>query len=159
MPQAIRVISALLIITFSAQDIIWAIPDTLQIELKTTRPDFKDAFNVKYLVEKARRVAQLIDGANPSKLEDIMKWKGASDFDEDVNFEEIRSARAINEIRINIGSGQNTVMLRYYCGKTGRLPSGFVRAPNYVMDREYSDGKFARQLLFAKKLQDRKSVV
>ena len=45
---AIRIISAILVVAFFAQDIAWAHPDKLQIELNTSRPDFKGKFNKEY---------------------------------------------------------------------------------------------------------------
>ncbi|MBI4974540.1 MAG: hypothetical protein HZC19_01830, partial [Candidatus Omnitrophica bacterium] len=112
-PYFIRIISAILIVAFLAYDISWAYPDNLQIELRTTRNDFKLAFDIKYNVDKARNIANLIDRYPPRSLDDIAQWKGASDLDfSDVVFDEVKDRKdKLVEILIKLGKGD--IVLRY----------------------------------------------
>lgn len=155
-PVAIRIISFILIMSFLAYDISWACPDALQIELKAAKDDFREAFQGKYLADKAQRIAAFIESRPHDTLQDIVGCK--TDIGRNfkgVSFKVASRLGAPTDIRISLfmsggGTGQEAAVLRY-CLKKHRAdiaPAGLVPASYCGLDSDPSGKDFRRQLFF-----------
>jgi len=147
-----RIISALLVLTFSCQDISWANQDTLQAELRITRDDFKLAFDVACKVDKAKKIAELIDERAPEMTIEKIRALERSRADALKGVSFLKSGHK-DEVLMQIGADPG-VVLRYCLKDIGvSVPSGFISAEYWGLDTDYKDRKLSRQLILTRTLQ------
>ena len=127
----------------------------LQPELRLKREDFKPAFEIKYAVEQAKEIVDLIEehrAIRARTLADIEKWlESTENAFEGVAFQ-------VQDGQILIKMPQSDVLIRYYDPNISPgIPQGTISASYWQLDSKLNNN-LARQLLYSDRLYQRTTV-
>ncbi len=114
-PAVIRIISAILVITFIAQDIAWAYPDSNK-NLAVTGLQNKDTLarlRAALIIELIEKRSALKDKLNELNLEDVLLWKKSTESQfKSVKFTPVRFDGKLVEVNLHLI--EEDVIIRYF---------------------------------------------
>jgi hypothetical protein len=129
---AIRIVAAILVVTFFFQDIAWAYPDDFRnlaitgLQNKAVRARLKAALIIE-LIEKR---SALKDSLSNLKLDDILKWNRSTEKEfKDVAFKPIRDNGELKEVRLSINDGSEDIIISYFDSSYRHpeiIPAGYM---------------------------------
>ena len=147
----IKIAAVVTLVVFTMNTVVQDYALALQPELRLKREDFKSAFEIKYAVEQARSIIELVEerGARkPNTIDDIKRWIRSSE----PEFE--GAVIDVQEGQVLIKMPQNDVIIRYYNPEvSSNIPKGTISASYWQLD-ERLNRRLARQLLYTGRLQD-----